>query len=495
MDQGQGQAPSRATQERGGNRHHTARRGSLRARMAVATLGLIVVGLTAPTESATAGAASTQAKAVVVTTTSPTSTTTTTTTPRSITTATTTVTTTPRSVSTVTVTTVAPTTRPSGSTSTVVTTTTTTAPTTSTTPSTSTTSTPTTSTPTTSTPTSTTSTSSPTTTTVPAPPAKLTLDATCMTPVASVLQRYFDSLPAGSTFQSSTTACYLVPGGFRITKPLTIIGGTFYDPTTEKPSGPGYDGMKPIIFIKSTSDVTLSNLTVLGANTTGVFHSSMVGQAGVKVTSSARVTITDVTAKDTWGDGLELWSDFVPRQPRVMVTDLKVDGFTTIDAGRVGVTVATVSGGVLNNVHVISPGMSGFDFESDLPGVGSGNVAITNCTDDHGFSFVEYLTGPITVTNCTGFHHVTLGSINSNQPVTFQGGSMLCKRADPVPCIKQNGGTMRFVGTSITRMDGKIGVSTPMWSVDTGGSLTFAQTTRVLPFGVTANGATVSVQP
>ena len=483
MDQGQGQAPSRATHDRSSNRRHTARRGSLQVRTAVATLGLLVVGLAVPTEAATAGAASTQAKAVVVTTSSPSSTTTTTTTPRSITTATTTVTTTPRSVSTVTVTTVAPTTRPAASTSTIVTTTTT-APPAPTTPSTS-----------TPTSTSTTSTSSPTTTTVPAPPAKLTLDATCTTPVASVLQQYFDSLPAGSTFQSSTTACYLVPGGFRITKPLTIIGGTFYDPTTEKPTGPGYNGMKPIIFIKSTSDVTLSNLTVLGANTTGVFHSSMVGQAGVKVTSSARVTITDVTAKDTWGDGLELWSDFVPRQPRVMVTDLKVDGFTTIDAGRVGVTVATVSGGVLNNVDVISPGMSGFDFESDLPGIGSGNVAITNCTNDHGFSFVEYLTGPITVTNCTGFHHVTLGSINSDQPVTFNGGSMLCKRADPVPCIKQNGGKMRFVGTSISRMNGTIGVSTPMWSVDTGGSLTFAQTTRVLPFGVTANGATVSVQP
>jgi hypothetical protein len=324
------------------------------------------------------------------------------------------------------------------------------------------------------------------------PSAAPTFDRTCSQPATPGLQTYLDSLPAGSIFQSSTTACYEVPSGIVLRKAITIIGGTFYDPTTVKPTGPGYDSMKPIILLKDASHVTLSGLAVLGANATGVYHSSMVGEAGVKLESTSDVTITGVTAKDTWGDGLELVADLSSHNGKP-VTGLTVDGFTTTNAGRQGVTLAEVSGASLDHVNVINPADAGFDFESDLPNVGSANVSISNCTDTHGFNLIEFFSGPITITNCTSFHHVSLGSLHSNAPISFVGGHLSCKRIDPQPCIHQNGGSLRFTGVTIDRLPGVDKIRQPLWSVDNGGKLVFVESQILWGFGTVANGASVQI--
>jgi len=451
-----------------GTRSGTARRIGI----AVATLAMLAstgfVGGGTPAGALTGqahGVAPGMPTTTVTTVVTPTTTVTTTTRPTSVTTATTTVTTSPTTVTSTTVTTVAPTTTTTTTTAPKPTTTTTTVP------------------------------LAPATTVppvAPAPPVAVapaapTFDKTCSRPATPGLQTYLDSLPAGSVFRSSTTACYEVPSGIVLRKAITIIGGTFYDPTTVKPTGPGYDGMKPIILLKDASHVTLSDLAVLGANTTGVYHSSMVGEAGVKLEATTDVTITGVTAKDTWGDGLELVGNHHP------VTGLTVDGFTTTDAGRQGVTLAEVSGASLDHVHVVSPADSGFDFESDLPGLGSDNVSISNCTDDKGFNLIEFFSGPITITNCTGFHHVSLGSPHSNAPISFVGGHLTCKRIDPQPCIRQNGGSLRFTGVTIDRMAGIDKIKEPLWSVDSGGKLVFVASQIQSAFGSVANAASVRI--
>jgi hypothetical protein len=146
-------------------------------------------------------------------------------------------------------------------------------------------------------------------------------------------------------------------------------------------------------------------------------------------------------------------------------------------------------------VNVVSPADAGFDFESDIGWLGSSNVTISNCTDDRGFNIVEFLTGPITMVNCTGFHHVTLRSANSNAPVTFVGGSMLCKRIDPVPCIKQSGGSLTFAGVSIGRMPGVDRIRQPVWDVQGGGSLAFVRSPIVTPIGSVVQPASVRFAP
>ena len=408
---------------------------------------------------------------------SPTTTVTTTTRPQSVTSSSTTVTTTPAGVTSTTVTTVAPTatTQPSstgrsgqGGTGTT-TTTTTTVPTSTTTV-----------------PPTTTATTEPTT--VPGP---ATFDSTCSSPATPGLQTYLDSLPAGSVFRSSTTACYDVPQGIHLRSPITIIGGTFYDPSTVVPPDASWDCLKPIISVHETSHVTLSGLTVLGANATGAFHPKLVTEAGIKLVSATDVTIIGVTAKDTWGDGLEL----VAHTPidRTPVTGLTVDGFTTINAGRQGVTLAEVSDSTLNNVHIVSPADAGFDFESDIAGRGSDNVTISNCIDDAGFNMVEFLGGPITISDCTGFHHVALSSPGSNAQVTFVGGAISCRRLNPQPCINQDGGSLTFLGVAVGREAGGGTIDVPTWRVRNGGNLLFENSSFVSAFGTADNTSTVRI--
>jgi hypothetical protein len=228
--------------------------------------------------------------------------------------------------------------------------------------------------------------------------------------------------------------------------------------------------------------VSILGVNVLGANVIGGYHASLVGEAGVKIMSSADVTLAGVTARNTFGDGLELVADFTGHI-KTPVTGLSVNGYTTINAGRQGVTVAEVANSTLDHVNVISPADTGFDFESDLPGVGSGNVSITNCTDDHGFNLVEFLTGPITIANCSGFHHVGIRSLQSNAPIRFIGGTLSCKRNDPNPCIDQTGGSLTLTGVTVSRMTGVDRIKEPVWSVVGAGTLRFVHSPIDTPMG------------
>ncbi len=453
----------------------------------LATLGSAAFGVIHPDATA-AGATAPTAKVTTTTVATPTTTVTTTTSPRSTTTSTTTVTTQPTTVTTTTVTRVTPTTTTTTATTSTTqpikattTTTTTTVPVA-----------PATTAPTTTQPTPKITPKTTTTTTTAPSPGPASFDPTCTKSALPNLQDYINSLPAGSVFQSSTTACYLVPDGILLSKPITIIGGTFYDPLVERLTNVRpYGALHPIIFIKNTSHVTLSGVSVLGANTNGGYHADLVGEAGVKIMSSSDLVLTGVSAKNTFGDGLELVADFTDHI-NTPVNRLSVDGFTTIDAGRQGITVAELTNSTLNNLNVISPADSGIDFESDLPYQGSGNVAITNCVNEAGFNMVEYYTGPITVTNCTGFHHVTLRTDQKITPITFVGGTLTCKRAVPQPCIDVTGGSLTFTGVTIARMPGVIKISTPVWSVERAGTLRFDRSPIETGFGTVIDTASVN---
>ena len=338
-------------------------------------------------------------------------------------------------------------------------------------------------------PTTTTTTNPPTTSTPPLVASTPTIASDCSVDVSAVLTAYLASLPSRSVFTSPPGACYLVNEGVQITHPVSLDGGTFRDDSTTHPAA-NLGELRPVIRIFDTTGVTLSNLTAVGANTVGAFHSSLVTEAGVKIVSSSHVTITNVTTVNTFGDGLELVADLT-NHITTPVTGLLVNGFTTVNAGRQGITLAEVNGATFDNVQIISPADSGFDFESDLPKLGSGNVTVTGCTYQHGVNMVELLTGPVSFHNCTGTSFVTLGSPESPQPVTFTGGSLACFEADPHPCITQRGGNLTFSHMAVNRH--KLGVRTtePIWSVTMDGHLTFDTTSVEVPFGTVASGSTL----
>jgi hypothetical protein len=291
-------------------------------------------------------------------------------------------------------------------------------------------------------------------------------------------------------FTAPQGACYQVDEGVVISHPLTLVGGTFKDETTSTtPRGGGR--FHPVIQILDTSDVTLSGLTIEGTNSNGIYHPLLVGEAGVKVLSSSDVTLDGITVSDTFGDGLELVADLGhTARPD---TNLTVNGYTTTNAGRQGMTFAEVEGATLTNVHIVSPADSGFDFESDITNLGSGDVSINDCTYQHGLNVVEPLKGPLALTNCSGGSYLWIQDGRTKEPVSLSGGTLRCEVRSPVPCIILAGGRLTLSHMAVTRHATKEVMTERAWHIFNGAVLSLIDTSVAGPLGTKDATSTVAV--
>lgn len=315
----------------------------------------------------------------------------------------------------------------------------------------------------------------------------------CTANASGLLTNYLASLPAGSTFHGS--GCYLVPDGITITRPITIDGGTYEDLSTVETADPGQRlRIQPIIHIVDTHDVTIENVALVGAHTDTGFHRRLVGQAGIDMLSSSHVAIANVAISNTYGDGLTF--GFQPRYPPN--TDVQVNGVTITNAGRQGVTMAYITESTLSHVTVASAAEESWDFESDIPNVGSGEITLNDPVWTQGFRVVESLSGPITVNNANGSKHITLmdEAAASGQSVTFNGGTILLRTNDygtPPAGIYVTGGSMTFNGTTIGAVATKQQARGLAWMVIDGGHLAFHHSTISAPAGTNDARSTVTV--
>jgi hypothetical protein len=223
------------------------------------------------------------------------------------------------------------------------------------------------------------------------------------------------ALPAGGTFHGA--GCYIIHSGIVIARPnITIDGGVYYDPM--KRADAGYRGLQPIVKILQVSGTTIKDVILIGANVSGRFRARLVGEAAIKTESATNTTITNVVTANTFGDGLELWFAG-PRHPAT--TNTSVDGLTVLHAGRQGVVPAFVDGLTMNHVNVVSSTGPGINFESDLPGIGAGFVAISN-SSFHFVNLIESWSGPILFAKCSLIGHIVVGKAPGT--ITIDGGSI-----------------------------------------------------------------------
>jgi len=227
--------------------------------------------------------------------------------------------------------------------------------------------------------------------------------------------------------------------------------------------------------------VTIENTTLQGANSSGGFHRHMVGEAGLDILSSSNVTITRVATINTFGDGMTVFANFgTSNQP---TTNLQVNGLDITQAGRQGVTMAYAKDSTLNGVRVNSASGSAWDFESDLPGIGSGNIIVNNASGTKGVRFIEALQGPVTFNDCQCERHLTLTheAAASGQLVTFNRGTLLLPRTDhgitPAGVVVAGPGKLRLADVTLWNLPGTRKVSGPNWSITGDGSLTLVHTT------------------
>ena len=299
------------------------------------------------------------------------------------------------------------------------------------------------------------------------------------------------ALPPGGVFHGS--GCYFT-SGILITRPVTIDGGVFVDPVTAKESGVP---VLPIIRIKDTSYVTIEHVVLDGTDTTGSFHRHLVGAAGLDILSSSHVVIRDVATNDTYGDGMTVFANF-PKDG-APTSDLLVNGLTITNAGREGVTIADAVNSTFDNVHVRSAAEDGWDFESDLKGVGSGFITVNNPETTKGIRLIEALHGPITFNNCQCDRHITVmgEAALSGAAVTFNGGSVLLPNVDhgmpPAGITVRGPGSLTFSGVAIGRLPALRAPTGPAWSVTAGGHLTINDSTVAGPLGNHDGVSTVAI--
>lgn len=284
--------------------------------------------------------------------------------------------------------------------------------------------------------------------------------------------------------------CYIVRDGLTITTPVVVKNATFVTPELRPPS----DGhVRPIIRISDTSDVALSDLTLVGANTAGAFHADMVGEAGIDILSSDRVAISDVLTWDTFGDGLTL--GFQPGHGPSR--DLTVNGLSIGNAGREGVTMGYVEGASLTGVDVLSSAHSAWDFESDLPFVGSGDVVVTDAVGGGGVRMIEWLSGPVTFNtpDLTGGVSLIDEAAQSGQSVSFNGGALLVRDTfhgiPPAGIWVKGPGNLQFTDATIGRRPSAQTPTGPAWLALDGAHLTFDGGSIVPPLGGNDASSTV----
>ena len=333
-----------------------------------------------------------------------------------------------------------------------------------------------------------------TTTTTSAPPV---IPSDCSTDVSAALDAYLAALPSGAVFSSPPGACYLVNEGIRITHPIVLFGGELKDDgSVVPPRQPGKEApsLHPIILIKDTSGVTIDDMSLVGANPGGGYHAALVGQSGIDVRSSSEVTINDVTTLDTYGDGLTLFlASGAGTGPDKNVS---VNGLTVTRAGRQGITPAYVYGATFSNVDIVSAADNGWDFESDLPNVGTGDITITHSTWSDGVNMIEPLTGPVTFDHDTGSGHFRLDDALSDQPVSVLDSTLYVPpddHGDPPAGITQRGGQLTFTDVTIGRTPSAKVPTGPAWSVTDGGHLTFDYSPVTAPLGTSVGNSTVTI--
>lgn len=287
-----------------------------------------------------------------------------------------------------------------------------------------------------------------------------------------------ESLPSGAVWDGGYK-CYSVPYGIRITKPITIEHATFINPQTSP--HPGNKSLLPIIFCTDTSNVTLTGLVLRGEHTTsGYTHLKGVGEEGMKIYSCNNVTINGVITVNTGGDGLMI-ADDNPKN-RTPSTNLNIRSLLIVNTGRQGITVADAKDATFTNVDIASSADTGWDFESDLDGVGSSNVTINDAKGVHGIDMLEALQGPVTFNNIDIQGHVDIhGQATNGQPITFNGGTIELPRNDngtPPAGIDVDGpGNLTFNNVKISNVppagSGGYAATGRSWIALNGGSITF----------------------
>ena len=290
-----------------------------------------------------------------------------------------------------------------------------------------------------------------------------------------------DPSPTFSGHGCYTTLGITVPSG------VTIDGGVYESTNTRA----------PVIDSKATTGVTVEDVTTIGGDPSGTYVPANVQQAGIELQSTTGTKLVDDATENTWGDGLELWTD----EPTTgkNVGQLTVDGYTVTQAGRQCVTFGFTYNVTMTGVNCVSQADDAFDFESDLPGIGNGYVTVTDSSGRYWSDSAASL-GPITFTDDHISELVWDSSAANGYPVTFTGGTMVVQRSPHGrpggQVTASNHASLTLSSVAVSSLPGSGAIVGCAWKVVGDSHLTLANSPIATPpRGCVDPGSTLTVTP
>jgi hypothetical protein len=251
----------------------------------------------------------------------------------------------------------------------------------------------------------------------------------CSRNVTPALNRWVQEVPDGSTINFPAGGCYEVDGHFVVgdRNDLTFNGN---GATLEQKTVKGNSA--PMMQFVGGSNLTVENLTLLGANPTPAYNPSLEFSGGLKIAGVDGATIQNMTIQHMYGDFMTIENENATPAQNITVTGGNFDV-----AGRQGISVVDADGVDINGVTLGNTHSDDFDLESSAYSQADNNVTIENTTA-FGSGQIWFSAGG------TGTHSGTV-VVRNNVMTTAAAGTVVSAWA-PLDASKSN---LTFTGNTL----------------------------------------------
>ena len=198
--------------------------------------------------------------------------------------------------------------------------------------------------------------------------APTSIASDCSTDVSAALSDWIASLPDSSTVTFPAGACYLVPASIRLPerKGLTFNGnGATFKRTRLSPPELRYPNPNPYWWILGGSNITFSNMSIVGTNTksdldyepaVGAYKVEFEFEAAFRAESTRDFAADRIIVDAVWGDGFQLQGG-----SGATITNSKISR-----NGRQGITGADISNIRLAHNTITLSRRAGIDLENNV---------------------------------------------------------------------------------------------------------------------------------
>ena len=200
-------------------------------------------------------------------------------------------------------------------------------------------------------------------TTIYKPPKTIRSD--CSVAVEGKIMAWLATVPDGSTVQFGAGGCYGQDGTITLAgrSGLVIDGqGSEFRALT-----PGGDHRSNWRFLNGRN-LTVRNLAVRGSDPQGTYQAGFEWQHGFSVEGTQGMTLSNVQARETWGDGVDLWrgaSSPACGDDASSARNVLISGATLERIGRQGVAVVDAEQVTLQDSTIGPVAWANVDLETD----------------------------------------------------------------------------------------------------------------------------------